>query len=162
MQFKIFSLNKKVSNQIENNIYIILLKLPMIIEPKSYNYQNLEKFLLNHVETIEKLIIDKANYKKKFKIDKNNNIIYAMANNMNKTLFKVNKVILHFILFENIEYDKIANISKKYKYANIKRNKRQKKIFRINMSKIIPEQNILGIVFTYENIPSIYFLVRLN
>lgn len=49
---------------------------------------------------------------------------------------------------------------KKHEYSYIKRTKRQDKIYRAYMNKIILEQNILGIAMSYINVPSIYFPLR--
>ena len=86
-QFKILSINKEISHLISKNIYVIPLKLPMLIEAKAYNHQQLGGYLLNDVKITENLIIDKANYKENSTIEKDNNIFYAMVNNINKTSY---------------------------------------------------------------------------
>lgn len=50
----------------------------MLVEPKSYNYQQLGGFLLNDVKMTEGLIIDKANYKQYSRIEKDKNIFYML------------------------------------------------------------------------------------
>lgn len=57
------SLNKEVYHLTSKNIYVIPLKLPMLVEPKPYNHEQLGGFLLNDVKMTEDLIINKANYK---------------------------------------------------------------------------------------------------
>ena len=54
----------------------------------------------------------------------------------------------------------ISDINKKHEYSDIKRTKRQDKIYRAYMSKTILEQNILGIAISYKNVPNIYFPIR--
>lgn len=159
-QFKILSLNNEISHLISKNIYVIPLKLPLLVEPKPYNHEQLGGFLLNDVKITEGLIIDKANYKEYSTIEKDNNIFYDMINNMSKTPYKVNKKVLKFIIKYSVEYELISGVNKIYQYSDIKRTKRQDKIYRAYMSKIILEQNILGIAMTYLNVPSIYFPLR--
>lgn len=159
-QFKILSLNKEVAHLTSKNIYVIPLKLPMIVEPKVYHHDQLGGYLLNDVKVTEGLIIDKANYKEYSTIEKDNNIFYDMVNNLNKTPYKVNKEVLNFIIEYGIQYDIIDDINKKHEYADIKRTKRQDKIYRAHMSKITLEQTILGIAVSYVNVPNIYFPVR--
>lgn len=137
------------------------LKLPMIVVPKTYKPDQLGGYLLNDVDVTYKLLIDKANYKVFSRIEKEN-IIYDMVNNMNATAYKINKQVLSFILEYGVKYDIIMDINKKHEYSGIKRTKRQDRIYRSHMSKIILEQNILGVASTYQNVPNIYFPVRLD
>lgn len=160
-QQKILCLNKEVLSQIQKNIFVLPLKLPMIVVPKLYKVNQLGGYLLNDVEVTSKLLIDKANYKIFSRIDKEN-IIYDMVNNINATPYKINKEVLSFILEYGVMYDIIMDINKKHEYSDIKRTKRQDRIYRSHMSKIILEQNILGIATTYKNVPNMYFPVRLD
>lgn len=161
-QFKILSLNTEVLHLVEGNkIYVAPLKLPMIVEPKPYTSKQLGGYLLNDVEVTENLLINKANYREPSEIEKDSNIIYDMVNNMNKTSYKVNKEVLDFVLEYGVEYGMIEDINIKHPYEDIKRNKRQDKIIRAHKSKIILEQNILGITSVYSGV-SMYFPVRLD
>lgn len=160
-QFKILCLSKEVLQIIENNkIYVVPLKLPMIVEPKPYTSKQLGGYLLNDVEKTENLLINKANYKQNSEIIKGN-IIYDMVNNINKTCYKINKEVLDFIHEYGVEYGLIEDVNQKHPLENIKRNNRQDKIYRAYKSKIILEQNILGVADTFANM-SIYFPVRLD
>ena len=160
-QFKILSLSKEVLQVLENKkIYIVPLKLPMIVEPKPYSFNVLGGYLLNDIEKTESLLINKANYKQNSEIVKDN-IIYDMVNNINKTSYKINKKVLDFIEEFGVEFGLIEDINQKHPLENIKRNKRQDKIYRAYKSKILLEQNILGIANTFVNM-SIYFPVRLD
>lgn len=160
-QFKILSLSKEVLQVVDNNkIYVVPLKLPMIVEPKPYTSKELGGYLLNDVEKTESLLINKANYKQDSDIVKGN-IIYDMVNNINKTSYKINNEVLEFIQDYGVDYGLIEDVNKKHPLEDIKRNKRQDKVYRAYKSKIILEQNILGIANTFVNM-SIYFPVRLD
>ncbi len=160
-QFKILSLNKEVLQIIDTkNLYVVPLKLPMIVEPKPYTSKELGGYLLNDVEKTENLLINKANYKQSSGIVKGN-IIYDMVNNINKTSYKINEEVLEFIQEYGVDYGLIEDVNQKHPLEDIKRNKRQDKIYRAYKSKIILEQNILGVANTFINM-SIYFPVRLD
>ena len=159
-QFKILSLNKEVLQILDNKIYVTPLKLPMIVEPKPYSSRELGGYLLNDVEKTENLFIDKANYKQNSEIK--GNTIYDMVNNINKTSYKINKEVLEFIELYGVEFGLTEDFNQKHPLEDIKRNKRQDKIYRAYKSKIILEQNILGIANTFVNMSSIYFPVRLD
>ena len=159
-QFKILSLSKEVLQVLDSNIYVVPLKLPMIVEPKPYTSKELGGYLLNDVEKTESLLINKANYKQNSDIVKVN-IIYDMVNNINKTSYKINKEVLEFIEEYGVDYGLIEDVNQKHSLEDIKRNKRQDKIYRAYKSKIILEQNILGVANTFAN-KSIYFPVRLD
>lgn len=160
-QFKILSLNKEVLEIIDtNNLYVVPLKLPMIVEPKPYTSDELGGYLLNDVEKTENLLINKANYKKNSNIIKGN-IIYDMVNNINKTSYKINEEVLGFIQEYGVDYGLIEDVNQKHPLEDIKRNKRQDKIYRAYKSKMTLEQNILAVANTFTNM-SIYFPVRLD
>lgn len=60
-----------------------------------------------------------------------------MINNINITPYKVNKQVLKFIIQYGVEYEIISDINKKDQYCHNKTTKRQDKIYRSYMSKII-------------------------
>jgi len=158
----VLKLNIQISDFVEKNkLFVIPLKLPMIVEPKAHNIKELGGYLLNDIEITDELIIDKANYKESSTI-KRKNIIYNMVNNLNKTSYKINNEVLEYILDFGVKYGIIIDNNIVHEYENIKRTKRQEKIYRSYKSKLILQNNILYIASAYANIPNIYFPVRLD
>lgn len=161
-QFKILCVNPKVLQLFEKNrIYVLPLKLPMIVEPKTYSPKQLGGYLLNDVELTENLLINKANYKESSVIERDSHVIYDMVNHMNKTPYKVNKEVLEFITQYGVKYGLIDNAIEKHPYEGVKRTKRQEKVSRAYISKIILEQNILGVASVFTGM-LMYFPVRLD
>lgn len=91
------SLNK------DKNIFVVVpCRLPMIVPPKAYGEGVNGGYLLkDDLETIT-LIKDKPHYKYKSVID-NANFVYKMVNHISSVPYKINTVLLDFIIERGAE-----------------------------------------------------------
>lgn len=53
----------------------------------------------------------------------------------------------------------VNNVNKYNEYNNIKKNKKQEKKYKVYINTIILEQNIMIIVYAFENIYQIYIFI---
>lgn len=145
-----------------NKIYVKPLKLPMIVKPKTFTDKSLGGYLCNDVEITDQILIDKVAYLKNSSIN-DNNIIYDMINNLSSTPFKINKELLDFVVMYGESYGMIVSTDLEHKFENIeKKTNYHKKQIKAHNSKILLQENILEIAYLLEDMPAIYFPVRLD
>jgi hypothetical protein len=149
-----------------NNVIIAPFKLPMIVEPKPYNNDELGGYLLNDNEYEENIITKKIGMKESSKI-LSNNIIYDSVNNMMKTAFKINIELLNYLISYNDDH-KLLILEGDIIYKNLsdtdlnKMDPKEKKLYQQYLSKKLLHDYIINIATAYKNVPEIFFPIKLD
>jgi hypothetical protein len=138
-------------------------KLPMVVTPKPYSKDVLGGYLLNDVKFNDNIIIEKKGYKIPSVIF--NNDLYNMVNNMSATPFKINTVLLDFILDENNnkKFNLLLDSKKPHPFEELEvKTRYHKSVIKSYNSKVVLQEIILEIVSFFKNFKKIYFPVRLD
>nr|YP_009543520.1 DNA-dependent RNA polymerase [Coniothyrium glycines]AYU74410.1 DNA-dependent RNA polymerase [Coniothyrium glycines] len=153
--------DKKVVKE-KQSIMSLPTRLPMIVKPKPYNNGVEGGYLLNGEKYHEDLFIQKKGYGINSELSKSTKI-YDMINKINATPFIVNRSVLNFLLEKGSEFNLLINPLDKHKFSEIKkRTKYQDSKLKSHNSKIILQENILGIAEFFSKFSQIYFPVRLD
>ena len=156
----ILSVDDKLSDLKSKSMLDFPLKLPMIVEPKKYDKENLGGYLLNNVKYSDELIIHKDIIKDKSLI-KDDNVIYDMVNRISSTPYKINNELLDYIL--NNKHNLLMDPDEPSIYENIEnKSKHQRAKHSSYISKINLQETILGIAEFFKNFTAIYFPVRMD
>jgi len=157
--------NKEIDSLLErkNPVSILPQFLPMIVKPKPYSTSNsLGGFLLNGEHYESHLFTDKLAYAIPSEIEENSCLLSAINNLMN-TPFKVNKVLLNYLLENNHIHNLLIDPDYKHPLGEKqKRTKYEEKEFQSFLSKRMLEQNILIIADIYSNVHEFYFPIKLD
>jgi len=160
----ILKLTEEVDKLVEkkNSLAVLPMDLPMIVEPKDFTKKEIGGYLLNDLEYDDQLIGNKIGYKNNSIID-DNNIIYNSVNNIMKTPFKVNKVLLDYLLKNNEVHKLLVNSDYIHKFSLLeKRTKIQEKEYQRFLSKNMLEKYVLLIADLFSNIPEIFFPLKMD
>ena len=164
LNHSVFKLADEVKNAMPlNNVILAPLKLPMIIEPKSYDKDKLGGYLLNDVEYDDGIITKKIGLKEYSRI-LDNNIIYCSVNGMMKTAFKINKNLLNYLIDYNHEH-KLLTMNEDSIYKNIEESSldsKEKKLYQKYLSKKLLHDYVIRIAILYKNVPEIFFPIRMD
>jgi len=142
----------------------------MIIPPKPYNrfiknkkeIEVLGGYLLNDEEYTDYLIKQKWDMNVQTKI-LNKNIIYDMVNNINSVAYKINTLVLDFILNNYKKYNLLIDLDFEHPLTlKTKLNYKEKIELESFFSKRDLEQNILGLGNIFRNVPKFYLPIRLD
>lgn len=157
---------KNLINTIEGNkfTYAIPKNIPMIVPPKRYSKNRLGGYLLND-EIITNPLIRKKGLNKDLSLLKKGNIIYNIVNNTSSIGYKINKVVLDFILNHSKDCLKDVIIDVDYKHPLLEKKKltiNQKRELESFFSKKELQENILGLATVFYNIPSFYIPIQLD
>ena len=151
--------NESVSKK--ERILSLPSKLPMIVTPKPYSKDGLGGYLLNDVNFREELFISKSGYA--LKSETKGDRIVNMINKINSTPFKINNILLEFVLNNADKYDLLIDNTVKHKFADIdNRTRYQESVFKAHNSKVMLQENVLAIAQFFSKFPAIYFSVRLD
>lgn len=136
----------------------------MIVPPKKYGTNLNGGYLLNDDEEFIPLIIDKANYDHKSVIE-DHSVIYEMVNRLSSVPYKINTVLLDFLLEKGREFGILMDDSSIKEYEDTMTTK---KLSNLNMnkykalkSKQVVENYVLQLAEVYRN-NTIYFPLRLD
>lgn len=145
----------------KHKIFAIPTSLPMIVKPKPFGENLQGSYLLNDIEYVEDIFIEKKGHSVTSKLDPINKI-YHMINNVSQTPFKINTTLLDFIQ-NNDKYNLLLDPNADTPFENVaKRTKYQETQYRGYNSKVVLQETILEIVNFFKNINEIYFPVRLD
>lgn len=98
-------MSDEVNSQISaNSVIFAPLKLPMKVEPKDYGKDIFRGYLLNDVNYADNMITKKKIEMKEYSTVLADNIIYYFINNIMKTVFKINKIFLIYLMEYNHEH----------------------------------------------------------
>ena len=151
-----------MSHKVKNSVMSMPSKLPMICPPKPYSDDKLGGYLLNDDKYAKSLIVKRKAYALSSQLA-NENKLYCMVNKLSATPFKINKPLLDFINNNWEKYDLLLDPNAKHKYHDLlKRTKYQQSEYASHISKIVLQENILGIAEYYSRFSSIYFPLRLD
>lgn len=142
----------------KNFQYILPQNLPMIVPPKPYSKVTLGGYLLNDEISLNTLI-RKKRINKDVTLIKQDSIIYDIVNKISSTGYKINKVVLDFILNHSKDCLKDVIIDVDYKHPLLekaKRTKKEQKELEAFLSQKELQENILGLATVFLNIPSFY------
>jgi hypothetical protein len=157
--------NKEIDSLLErkNPVSILPQFLPMIVKPKPYStYKSLGGYLLNGEHYESHLFTDKLAYAMPSEIEENSCLLPAINNLMN-TPFKVNKVLLNYLLENNHIHNLLIDPDYKHPLGEKqKRTKYEEREFQSFLSKRMLEQNILMIADIYSNVHEFYFPIKLD
>ena len=161
-QYVLEIVESKILVNNKRNIINLPTKLPMIVPPKPYSKNVLGGYLLNNEKFSEPLFIEKKGYGINSELSDNNKI-YDMINQINSTPFKINTVLLDYIMNNWERHNLLFDPKVKHKFEDIeKRTKYQNGVYNSHISKIILQETILGIAQFFSNFNEIYFPVRLD
>jgi hypothetical protein len=160
-------LEKLISTIKEKPVFNLPYKIPMIVKPKLYKWENNDYFqlggyLLNDLEFTDKIFLSNKEISNESKLLPNN-IICDMVNNINSVAFKINENVLDFILKNNKKYN--FYIESNYNHPLTLKNKLtpiEVKELEGFYSRRYLEQNILGLAIIFREVPSFYIPVRLD
>jgi DNA-dependent RNA polymerase len=150
------------------NILNLSYKIPMIVKPNKYSRdfktgkEILGGFLLNDKEYVTPLIIKNSELKDQSFVE-NENIIFGLVNHLSSVGYKINTLVLDFILEKGIEYD--LYIDPNFKHPLENKNKltfSEKKTLDSFLSKKQLEMNILGLALIFKNVPEFFIPVRID
>lgn len=146
-----------------NPICILPINLPMIVKPIPYStYKSLAGYLLNGKDYESPLFTEKLSYSIPSEVDEKN-ILLPVINNMMNTPFKVNKVLLKYLVENNHLHNLLIDPNHNHELENKStRTKYEEREFQSYLSKKILEQNILIIADIYSNVHEFYFPVKLD
>lgn len=174
---KVSQLNKRIDTKVciikdesllkysKAQTIVIPQKLPMIYEPKDWGlgkdgngYEG--GYLLNGVAYSSKLLKDKPNMRQNSSIYIINKVFH-MVNGIGKTSFKINSVLLQYLISEgkHLLLDKNEKHPLEFKSKN---TKREKGLIESHYSKINLQETILEIALCYDSIPYMYIPVRID
>jgi DNA-directed RNA polymerase len=145
-------------------------RIPMIVKPKPYFREKIKGviverlggYLLNDVQTADKLILDNWELKEST-ILKDANVVYALVNNMQSIGYKINKDLLKFIDEYGIKYDLIIYndhplSDKPYKILK----KFEKLDLESHLNKVELQENILGLARVFSLVHEFFLPVRID
>src|ERR1700730_9787224 len=93
----------------------------------------------------------------------NKNIIYDMVNNINSVAYKINTLVLDFILNNYKKYNLLIDLDFEHPLTlKTKLNYKEKIELESFFSKRDLEQNILGLGNIFRNVPKFYLPIRLD
>jgi len=141
-------------------LFTLPTKLPMIVAPKAYELNYLAGYISNDIDYTERLIINKTGLGKGSEVSSKNNL-YELVNNVARTPFKINTVLLDFIMSDD-RFSLLMNPSVEHEYACIKRTRVQVIRYKPYNSKLLCQEIVLDIVNFYKNYNKKYFPVRLD
>lgn len=160
-QYSSLRATENFSTNQQRTIVDFSVKLPMIVEPKPFNSEDLGGYLLNGVSYVEELIIHKETVKEN-SIVEDKNIIYQMVNDISRVPFKINIDLLEFIT-KNNKHNLLMDTNMLPPYADMeKRTKYQESKYRSHLSKFILQENILAIVQFLKDYPKFYFPIKMD
>ena len=151
-----------MSSKTRQKVMDIPPRLPMIHSPKLYTDKDLGGYLLNDDKYAEELIINKAAYKCSSNISTNNEI-YNMANNLSIIPFKINTDLLDYLSINWKKHNLLLDSYAKHKFSDLeKKTKYQHSVLSSHNSKVVLQENILGIAEFFRKFSKIYFPIRLD
>lgn len=165
-KINIINPSKLLTNTVKEGkklIYALPHKLPMIVPPKPYSKDSLGGYLLNDELTTIPLIRKKRLNKDDTLIKDDN--IYNIINKINSTGYKINTVVLDFILNHAKDCLKDVIIDLDYKHPLLEKaklTKKDKTELESFLSKKVLQENILGLATVFSNIPSFYIPTQLD
>lgn len=138
------------------------LKFPMIVPPKEYGQQKLGGYLLNDSYYADELMTQKqSNKESSYILNTPDNLVYHLVNNVSKTPFKINTVLLDYLHSDKGSGLLIQEDQTKVRDSKKLTGSSLKEYHKIN-SQYAHQQYILHIADLYKNFPSIYFPVKLD
>lgn len=154
---------RDIMNKGNKPLIVLPYKLPMIVKPKHYDSTNNGGYLTNDELEVTNLIKNKPHYKYNSVINDNNEI-YNMVNHLSNVGYKINKVLLEFLIEKGTDLGIVSNMpilsttdnNKKSKVYNYEVTK-----YKSQYSKWLLEQNIIELADVYKN-NVIYFPVSLD
>ena len=157
--------NKEMSKLLErkNPVSILPDNLPMIVKPKPYDEKKLiGGYLLNGDSYETHIFPDKIGYGIPSEIEEKS-VLLPVINNMMNTPFKVNIVLLKYLIEKNYIHNLLISPNHVHELEEKeKRNKYEEREFQSYLSKKLLQQNILMIADIYSNVPAFYFPIKLD
>lgn len=151
-----------ISQNTRQSVVNMPTKLPMICPPKPYGDNLLGGYLLNDEKYSEDLFVTKKAYVYNSELSANNKIYY-LVNKISSTPFKINQELLDYINTNWVKHDLLLDPYAKHKFHDLEKiTKYQQSVLASYNSKIILQENILGIAEFYRGFSKIYFPLRLD
>ena len=157
--------SKSLLNTKKNMLLTSCLRLPCIVKPKLYKYENnrvvLGGYYYNDVEYTDPLLLKTHEQSEETLIHKPEKI-YNLINNINSIGYKINSTLLNFILMNHWLY-KDELVPETHELEGKKKlNKKEKVELQKYLSKFDLQNHILNIANIFLNIPEFYFINRID